>query len=95
VTPFERIYLSGAGLNRPDVARLAGEALSPLGQVVSLPTFPGAWVKHAAQGSALLADALAGGKFAAVAESLAALGAGIDLGGREPAQVTDLSPFFE
>jgi predicted butyrate kinase (DUF1464 family) len=70
VTPFEKIYLSGAGLNRPDVARLAEEALSPLGQVASLPTFPGAWVKHAAQGSALLADALAGGKFAAVADSL-------------------------
>jgi predicted butyrate kinase (DUF1464 family) len=70
VTPFERIYLSGAGLNRPDVARLTGEALSPFGQLASLPSLPGAWVKHAAQGSALLADALAGGEFAAVAGSL-------------------------
>lgn len=70
VTPFQRIYLSGAGLNRPDVARLTGEALSPFGQLASLPSLPGAWVKHAAQGSALLADALAGGEFAAVAGSL-------------------------
>ncbi len=70
VTPFERIYLSGAGSNRPDVARLTGEALSPFGQLAALPSLPGAWVKPAAQGSALLADALAGGEFAAVAWSL-------------------------
>jgi predicted butyrate kinase (DUF1464 family) len=70
ITPFERIYLSGAGLDRRDVARLADEALSPFGQLLSLPSLPGAWVKHAAQGSALLADALAGGKYAAVAASL-------------------------
>ena len=30
----------------------------------------GAWVKHAAQGSAILADALAGGRFAPLADSL-------------------------
>jgi predicted butyrate kinase (DUF1464 family) len=70
VTAFERIYLSGAGLNRPDVARLTGEALAPFGRLESLPSLPGAWVKHAAQGSALLADALAGGVFAPVAGSL-------------------------
>jgi predicted butyrate kinase (DUF1464 family) len=70
ITPFERIYLSGAGLDRPDVAGLADEALSPFGQLRPLPSLPGAWVKHAAQGSALLADALAGGKYAAVAASL-------------------------
>jgi predicted butyrate kinase (DUF1464 family) len=70
ITPFQRIYLSGAGLNRPDVARLTVEALSPFGQLAFLPSLPGAWVKHAAQGSALLADALAGGEFAEVAASL-------------------------
>ncbi len=70
VTPFERIYLSGAGLNRADVSELTAQAVAPFGQVARLPTLPGAWVKHAAQGSALLADALAGGTFAAVAESL-------------------------
>jgi predicted butyrate kinase (DUF1464 family) len=70
ITPFERIYLSGAGLNRPDVAGLAGEALSRFGQLAFLPSLPGAWVKHAAQGSALLADALAGGQFATLAASL-------------------------
>ena len=70
VTPFETIYLSGQGLNRPDVAGLAREALAPFGRLVPLPSLPGAWVKHAAQGSALLADALAGGRFAPLADAL-------------------------
>jgi predicted butyrate kinase (DUF1464 family) len=61
VTPFDRIYLSGAGAARPDVALIAGNALAPFGRLVPLPSLPGAWVKHAAQGSALLADGLAGG----------------------------------
>ncbi|QEH37473.1 hypothetical protein OJF2_60640 [Aquisphaera giovannonii] len=70
VTPFERIYLSGAGLDRDDVLGLALEALDCLGRVERLPSLPNAWVKHAAQGSALLADALAGGRHAALAGSL-------------------------
>jgi predicted butyrate kinase (DUF1464 family) len=70
VTPFARIYLSGEALNRPDVAGMASEALARLGSIESLPSLPGAWVKHAAQGSALLADALAGGQFGVLAESL-------------------------
>ena len=41
--------------------------LALFGRISPLPTLPGAWVKHAAQGSAILADALAGGRFAPVA----------------------------
>jgi len=70
ITPFDRIYLSGEGLKRPDIAGLAGEALARFGTLTPLPSLPGAWVKHAAQGSALLADALAGGEFAPVARAL-------------------------
>ena len=43
------------------------EALARFGTLAPLPSLPGAWVKHAAQGSALLADALAGGQFAPLA----------------------------
>jgi predicted butyrate kinase (DUF1464 family) len=70
ITPFERIYLSGQGLNRPDVNALASEALSSFGHLIPLASLPGAWVKHAAQGSAVIADALSGGSFAEVARSL-------------------------
>lgn len=70
ITPFERIYLSGRGLDRTEVAELAREALAPRGLLVALPFLDGAWVKHAAQGSALLADGLAGGSCAAVVQSL-------------------------
>ena len=71
VTPFERIYLSGKGLEAPEIAA-AGDARRWAGSagVTRLPRLPGAWVKHAAQGSAILADALAGGRFAPVARSL-------------------------
>ena len=63
VTPFERIYLSGRGLNRPDIARLADRGAGPARPALPrFPALPGAWVKHAAQGSAILADALAGGR---------------------------------
>jgi predicted butyrate kinase (DUF1464 family) len=70
VTPFERIYLSGRGLEQPEVLGWTTDALARLGRVGPLPMLPGAWVKQAAQGSAILADALAGGRFAPVAESL-------------------------
>ena len=46
------------------------EALAPLGRLVPLPSLPGACVKHAAQGSALIADSLAGGRFAPLADAL-------------------------
>ncbi|MGP0065422.1 MAG: DUF1464 family protein [Isosphaeraceae bacterium] len=70
VTPFERIYLSGRGLERPEILRLATEALSTSGQAIPLPSLPGAWVKHGAQGAALIADALAGGRYRPLADSL-------------------------
>jgi predicted butyrate kinase (DUF1464 family) len=71
VTPFDRIYLSGIAAARAEIAQLATEALSPFGALLPLPSLPGAWVKHAAQGSALLADGLAGGSHAGLVESLA------------------------
>jgi predicted butyrate kinase (DUF1464 family) len=70
VTPFERVYLSGRGLEQVELMRLTTEAMARFGTVSPLRTLAGAWVKHAAQGSALLADALAGGRFAPVAEAL-------------------------
>jgi predicted butyrate kinase (DUF1464 family) len=75
VTPFERIYLSGASAALPEVAAMATEALSPFGAVAPLPSLPDAWVKHAAQGAALLADGLAGGSHAVLVESFALRGA--------------------
>jgi predicted butyrate kinase (DUF1464 family) len=70
VTPFERIYLSGRGLAEPGIASLVEEASAQSGHAIGLANLPGAWVKHAAQGSAILADALAGGRYAPLAESL-------------------------
>jgi predicted butyrate kinase (DUF1464 family) len=75
ITPFDRLYLSGAAAERGEIARLATEALAPFGTLHPLRSLHGAWVKHAAQGAALLADGLAGGRHAGLVESLALRGA--------------------
>ena len=72
VTPFDRVYLSGSGLDRPEVSDATAAGLGGLDlDIVPLAPLPGAWVKHAAQGSALLADGLAGGRHADLIEALA------------------------
>ncbi len=81
VTSFERIYLSGSGLARPEIAWLVEEASAKFGHALKLANLPAAWVKHAAQGSAILADALAGGQFRAAGRFAAAqVGRGIGVG---------------
>jgi predicted butyrate kinase (DUF1464 family) len=75
VTPFDRIYLSGGSVDRPEIADLAAEALRWLGALIPLPSLAGAWVKQAAQGTALLADGLAGGRHADLVEALDLRGA--------------------
>ena len=70
VTPFDRLYLSGAAAQRSEIARLATEALGRFGTLRPLASLPGAWVKHAAQGAALLADGLAGGRHSDLVTSL-------------------------
>ncbi len=71
VTPFRQVVLSGRLLEtEPDVvAELAG-SLATLGTVSHLESLPGAWVKHAAQGAALLVDGLAGGSYAPLVDRL-------------------------
>jgi predicted butyrate kinase (DUF1464 family) len=70
VTPFDRVYISGAGLERPDVLDLVTKALEPLARVIRLENLPAARVKHATQGAALLADGLSGGRHSDLVASL-------------------------
>jgi predicted butyrate kinase (DUF1464 family) len=72
VTPFEEICLSGRLLEiESDLAARVAADLDRWGTVTRLEPLPGAWVKEAAQGAALLADGLAGGTVAALVERLA------------------------
>lgn len=72
VTRFEEVVLSGRLLqSEPELAEQVALDLSLLVRVVTLETLPGAWVKHAAQGAALLADGLAGGRHAPLVTQLA------------------------
>jgi predicted butyrate kinase (DUF1464 family) len=71
VTPFDEIVLSGRLLeSEPEVAARVEGDLKQLAPVVRLSSLPGAWVKHAAQGAALLADGLAGGDSAMLVAQL-------------------------
>ncbi len=71
VTPFDEIVLSGRLLGtEPALADQVAAALGEWAVVVRLDSLPGAWVKHAAQGAVLVADGLAGGRYAAVVERM-------------------------
>jgi predicted butyrate kinase (DUF1464 family) len=71
VTPFDEVVLSGRLPEiEPQLAEDAAADLARFGAVERLASLSGAWVKHAAQGAALLADGLAGGQFAPLVEHL-------------------------
>jgi predicted butyrate kinase (DUF1464 family) len=70
-TPFDEIVLSGRLLeSEPTVIDEVAAELRRIAAVARLEALPGAWVKHAAQGAALVADGLAGGRQAALVEQL-------------------------
>jgi predicted butyrate kinase (DUF1464 family) len=62
VTAFDEVIASGRLLEvEPEFGDRIVAELTKLCRVVRLQSLPGAWVKHAAQGAALMADGLAGG----------------------------------
>ncbi len=76
VTPFQHLLLSGRLLEtEPTFAGLVATDLGRFGSVAPLESLPGVWVKHAAQGAAVLADGLAGGPYRGLIEQLALRGA--------------------
>jgi predicted butyrate kinase (DUF1464 family) len=76
LVPFEEIVLSG---RQPEfdgeLAARVSATLGQLGRTTRLQGLPGVWVKQAAQGAALLADGLAGGRYASLVEVLQLRGA--------------------
>jgi predicted butyrate kinase (DUF1464 family) len=76
-TPFHQVLLSGRLMEtQPLLVEQITADLRRLATVSPLASLPGAWVKHAAQGAALLADGLAGGKAAGLIGKLALREAG-------------------
>lgn len=76
VTECPLIVLAGRLLeSHPEVVDEVERRLAILRPVIRLGSLPGAWVKHAAQGAALLADGLAGGRTRALVERLRLSGA--------------------
>jgi predicted butyrate kinase (DUF1464 family) len=71
VTAFRRVVLSGRLLEtETGFVEEVTRDLTRLAEVRRLPSLPGAWVKHAAQGAALIADGLAGGNHAGLVRCL-------------------------
>lgn len=64
------IRLCGRGLERDGLGEDLASDLERLGTVRMLGNLPGARVKHAAQGAALLADGLAGGRWAGLVDAM-------------------------
>jgi predicted butyrate kinase (DUF1464 family) len=76
VTSFDHIILSGQLLDsQPILAEAVANDLAGRAFVTRLESLPGAWVKHAAQGAALIADGLAGGSAAPLVDHLRLRGA--------------------
>jgi predicted butyrate kinase (DUF1464 family) len=72
VTKFDEVVLSGRlRESEPELIEQVAMDLSLLARVIELKSLPGAWVKHAAQGAAILADGLACGQYALLVEQLA------------------------
>lgn len=71
VTPFECLILSGRLLEtEPGLVADVARDLRAFGRVEPIASLDGAWVKHAAQGAALIAEGLAGGSFRDIVERL-------------------------
>jgi predicted butyrate kinase (DUF1464 family) len=72
ITAFDEIVLSGRLLEcDAALAEVVTQDLLDLAKVTRLESLTAAWVKHAAQGAALLADGLAGGSYASLIETRA------------------------
>ncbi|HTU90471.1 MAG TPA: DUF1464 family protein, partial [Gemmataceae bacterium] len=72
LTRFDEVVLSGRLLeSEPELVEEVAADLSLMARVMILESLPGAWVKHAAQGAALLADGLAGVCYAKLVEHVA------------------------